>query len=64
MDGGGCIYSHQPLTSCCQLSATRGRPALLARTVRPRTSIPEIATISSNGYINVYTCINVSSDVR
>ena len=28
--GWGCIYSHQPLTSHCQLSATRERSALQA----------------------------------
>jgi hypothetical protein len=62
--GWGCIYSPQPLPSCCSLSADRGRSVPLVRTVRPCTSTAEIATVSSNGYINGYYAINVLSDVR
>ena len=62
--GWGCIYSPQPLPSRCFISANRGRSALLVRTVRPCTSTAEIATVSSNGYINGYNALNVSSDVR
>jgi hypothetical protein len=62
--GWGCIYSPQPLTSCCPLSANRGWSALLVRTVRPYTSTTEIPTVSSNDYINGYNALNVSSDVR
>jgi hypothetical protein len=61
-DGWGCIYSHQPLPSRCPCSANRGRSALLVRTIRPCTSTIEIATISSNGYINCYSTLNVWSD--
>jgi hypothetical protein len=32
--------------------------------VRPCTSTTEIAMVSSNGYINGYNALNVSSDVR
>ena len=39
--GWGCIYSHQPLPSCCSNSANRGRSAPLVRTVRPCTSTAE-----------------------
>jgi hypothetical protein len=63
-DGWGCIYSPQPLSSHCSLSADRGRSAPLVRTVRPCTSTAEIATVSSNGYINGYYALNASSDVR
>jgi hypothetical protein len=62
--GWGCIYSPQPLPSRCSLSADRGRSAPLVRTVRPCTSTAEIATVSSNGYINGYYALNASSDVR
>jgi hypothetical protein len=62
--GWGCIYSPQPLPSRCSLSAGRGRSAPLVRTVRPCTSTAEIAMVSSNGYINNYFALNVSSDVR
>jgi hypothetical protein len=55
--GWGCIYSHQPLSSRCPLSANRGRSTLLARTVRHCTSMTEIAMVSSNGYINGYKYI-------
>jgi hypothetical protein len=41
-----------------------GRSAPLVRTVRPCTSTTEIATVSSNGYINGYNALNESSDVR
>jgi hypothetical protein len=41
-----------------------GRSAPLVRTVRPCTSTATIATVSSNGYINGYYALNVSSDVR
>jgi hypothetical protein len=34
------------------VSANYGRSAPLVRTVRPCTSTAEIATVSSNGYIN------------
>jgi hypothetical protein len=61
--GWGCIYSPQPLPSRCSLSADRGRSATLVRTVRPCTSMAEIAIVSSNGYINGYFALNVSSDV-
>jgi hypothetical protein len=61
--GWGCIYSPQPLPSCCSLSADRGRSATLVRTVRPCTSTAEIATVSSNSYINGYFALNASSDV-
>ena len=54
----------QPLPSRCSLSADRGRSAPLVRTVRPCTSTAEIATVSSNGYINGYYALNASSDVR
>ena len=60
--GWGCIYSPQPLPSRCSLSADRGRSASLVRTVRPCTSTAEIATVSSNGYINGYIAFNASSD--
>jgi hypothetical protein len=62
--GWGCIYSPQPLPSHCPLSAHRGRSAPLVRTVRPCTSTTEIATVSSNDYINSYYALNASSDVR
>jgi hypothetical protein len=62
--GWGGIYSPQPLPSRCTFSADRGRPAPLVRTVRPCTSTAEIATVSSNGYINNYLAFNVSLDVR
>jgi hypothetical protein len=62
--GWGCIYSSQPLPSRRSFSVDRGRSAPLVRTVRPCTSTAEIATVSSNGYINVYYALNVSSDVR
>jgi hypothetical protein len=55
--GWGCIYSHQPLPSHCQPSVNRRRFMFLARTVRPFTSTSEIATFSSNNYINGYKCI-------
>jgi hypothetical protein len=61
--GWGCIYSPQPLPSRCSLSAHRGRSTPLVWTVRPCTSTTEIATVSSNGYINGYFALNVSSDV-
>jgi hypothetical protein len=62
--GWGCIYSLQPLLSRCFNSADRGRSALLVQTVRPCTLMAEIATVSSNGYINGYSAFNASSDVR
>jgi hypothetical protein len=62
--GWGCIYSHQPLPSRYSNSADRGRSTPLVRTVRPCTSTAEIATVSSNGYINGYNALNVSLDVR
>jgi hypothetical protein len=62
--GWGCIYSPQPLPSRCSFSTDRGRSAPLVRTVRPYTSMTEIATVSSNGYIYSYYALNVSSDVR
>jgi hypothetical protein len=42
----------------------RGRSAPLVRMIRPCTSTTEIATISSNGYINGYIAFNASSYVR
>jgi hypothetical protein len=59
LNGGvwGCIYSHQPLLSRCSFSAERGRSTPLVRKVRPCTSTTEIATVSSNDYINGYKCI-------
>jgi hypothetical protein len=62
--GCGCIYSLQPLPSRCSFSADRGWSAPLVWTVRPSTSTNEIATISSNDYINGYSAFNASSDVR
>jgi hypothetical protein len=62
--GWGCIYSLQPLPSHCFFSADRGRSALLVWTVRPCTSMVEIAMVSSNSYINGYSAYNVLSDVR
>jgi hypothetical protein len=62
--GWGCIYSPQPLPSRCSFSVDRGRSAPLVQTVRPYTSTVEIATISSNGYINNYYALNASSNVR
>jgi hypothetical protein len=62
--GWGCIYSPQPLPSRCSLSVDRGWSAPLVRRVRPCTSMAEIATVSSNGYINGYFALNASSDVR
>jgi hypothetical protein len=62
--GWGCIYSHQPLPSRCHFYANRERSAPLVRTVRPYTLTIEITTVSSNGYINGYSALNVSSDVR
>jgi hypothetical protein len=53
----GCIYSHQPLHSHCQLSTTRGWSALLAQMVRPYTWMAEIAMVCNNGYMNGYKCI-------
>jgi hypothetical protein len=41
-----------------------GRSAPLVRTIRPCTSTAEIATVSSNGYINGYYALNALSDVR
>jgi hypothetical protein len=41
-----------------------GRSVPLVRTFRPCTSTAEIATVSSNGYINGYYAFNASSDVR
>jgi hypothetical protein len=41
-----------------------GWSAPLVRTVRPCTSTTEIATVSSNSYINNYSALNASSDVR
>jgi hypothetical protein len=38
--------------------------APLVQIVRPCTSMTEIATVSSNDYINGYKAFNVSSDVR
>jgi hypothetical protein len=55
--GWGCIYSHQSLPTRCLLSANRGRSMLLVRTVHPCTSTTEIATVSSNDYINGSKCI-------
>jgi hypothetical protein len=60
--GWGCIYSPQPLPSCCSFSAHRGRSAPLVRTVRPCTSTTEIPTVSSNSYINDYNALNALSD--
>jgi hypothetical protein len=62
--GWGCIYSPQPPPSRCSISANRGRSTPLARTVCPSTSMTEILTVSSNGYINGYNALNASSDVR
>jgi hypothetical protein len=62
--GWGCIYSLQPLPSCCSFSADCGRSVPLVRTVRPYTSMAEITTVSSNGYINGYSAFNASSDVK
>jgi hypothetical protein len=55
VNGGdwGCIYSR------CFNSTDRGRSAPLVRTVRPCTSMAEIAMVSSNGYINGYRAFNV-----
>jgi hypothetical protein len=66
MNGGGwgCIYSPQPLPSRCSFSVDRGRSAPPVRTVRPCTSTVEIATVSSNDFINGYIAFNASSDVR
>jgi hypothetical protein len=36
----------------------------VTKTVRPFISTAEIATVSSNGYINGYSAFNVSSDAR
>jgi hypothetical protein len=55
--GWGCIYSLQPLPSRCSNSTDRRRSTPLVRTVCPCTSMSEIATVSSNGYINGYKCI-------
>jgi hypothetical protein len=55
--GWGYIYNHQPLPSRCSFSSDRGRSVSLVRTVRPYTSMAEIATVSGNGYINIYKCI-------
>jgi hypothetical protein len=62
--GWDCIYSPQPLPTRCSFSADRGWSVPLVRTVRPCTSTAEIATVSSNGYINGYIVFNASSDVR
>jgi hypothetical protein len=66
VNGGGwdCIYSPQPLPSRCSFSADHGRSAPLVRTVRPCTSMVEIAIVSSNSYINGYIAFNASLDVR
>jgi hypothetical protein len=55
--GWGCIYSHQPLPTHCSFSANRERSTPLVQTVLPCTTTDEIATVSSNGYINGYKCI-------
>jgi hypothetical protein len=62
--GWGCIYSLQPLPSHCPLSVDRERSAPLVWTVRPCTSMVEIAMVNSNGYINDYRAFNMLSDVR
>jgi hypothetical protein len=62
--GWGCIYSHQPLPSRCPLSANLRRSTPLVWTARSCTSTTEIAAVSSNGYINGYSALNASSDVR
>jgi hypothetical protein len=60
----GRIYSHQLLPSRCPFSTNHGRSAPLVRMVCPCTSTAEIATVSSNGYINGYSAFNVSLDVK
>jgi hypothetical protein len=62
--GWGCIYSHHPLSSRCPYYANCGRSAPVVQTVRPCTSTAKISTVSSNGYINGYSVLNASSDVR
>jgi hypothetical protein len=62
--GWGCIYSLQLLPSRCSFPVDRGWYAPLVWTVRPCTSTAEIATVSSNGYINSYCALNASPDVR
>jgi hypothetical protein len=62
--GWGCIYSHQSLSSHCPVFANHERSVPLVRTVRPCISTVEITTVSSNSYINGYSALNASSDVR
>jgi hypothetical protein len=45
-------------------SADSGRSAPLVWTVCPCTSTAEIATVTSNVYINRYSAFNASLDVR
>jgi hypothetical protein len=44
--------------------STADGPRPPVRMVRPCTSTAEIATVSSNGYINDYSAFNASSDVK
>jgi hypothetical protein len=50
--------------SRCTFSANHERSMPLVRMVRPCKSMDEIATVSSNGYINGYSAFNASSNVR
>ena len=56
------ISTNHFLAVALVLSTANGPP--LVRTVRPYTSSTEIATVNSNNYINGYSALNVSSDVR
>jgi hypothetical protein len=58
--GWGCICNLQQLPSRCSFSTDRGQSMPPVRTVRPCTSMTEIATVSSNGYI----AFNALSDIR
>jgi hypothetical protein len=62
--GWGCIYSHQPLLSCCPLSANRRQSVLQTRMVCPahqrvKSQRSAVTTISTT-----ISTLNSSSDVR
>jgi hypothetical protein len=62
--GCGCIYSHQPLLSRCQLSATCGRSLLLARTVRPAYQHLKLQRSAVTAIATAISALNVLSDVK
>jgi hypothetical protein len=58
--GWGCIYSPNHFVVVAPFLPTADGPRLWSG----RSSMATIATVSSNGYINGYYALNVSSDVR